>query len=117
MLVLETSDAIQTGKLNFQLHLRRSLFCQSPISTAITGFLCTKFSKFNLRFSVNVSKSSELQRDVKLKVLPPILSSKQMFFCNYWTLSNLKGKKTFVINKSTTIMGKIFETNSSFHVE
>ena len=37
-----------------------------------------------------------------------------MFFCNYWTLSNLKGKKTFVINKSTTIMGKIFETNSSF---
>ena len=34
------------------------LALKSPIATTKNGFLCTKFSKFNSRFSVKVSKQS-----------------------------------------------------------
>ena len=77
-------------RLSWQKQLLDLAF-KSPIVRPKNEFFCTKFSKFNSRFSVKVSKSSwfwlgYLKRDKQLHVLSPILSSKQIVSWKYWTL-------------------------------
>ena len=74
------------------------LALKSPRTTIMKGFFSSMWSKFNLRFSKNVSKSSlfwlgDLQRDKNLQIFPPILNSKFKNSCKYLTSINFIGRK------------------------